>query len=71
MESGAQSVTPIGPTATTWQAPYNAVVAAANCSVTNTTAAGNQSTFDCLKALPAQQLLAAQLKVQAMLQFAG
>ncbi|RSH92324.1 hypothetical protein EHS25_008739 [Saitozyma podzolica] len=71
MESGAQSVSPIGPTATTWQTAYNAVVSAANCSVTNTTAAGNQSTFDCLKALPAQQLLAAQLKVQGMLQFAG
>jgi hypothetical protein len=69
MESGAQSVAPLGPTATTWQEPYDALVTFANCSVTNTTAAANQSTFECLKGLPAEQLLAAQLSVQALPQF--
>ena len=75
MESGAQSIAPLGPTGSTWQAPYDAIVKAANCSAplsdSTGSAAANQSTFECLKALPAEQLLNASLSVKDELQYSG
>lgn len=66
MESGAPSTAPIGPTNSTWQAPYDAVVTLLNCTSKNATSyqASNQSSFDCLKAAPADAILKAQLQVQ-------
>lgn len=74
MESGAQSVAPIGPTGTTFQAVYDDIVMFTNCSASNGTGTGtparNQSSFECLKSLPAEALLAAQLETEAMAQYA-
>jgi carboxylesterase type B len=72
MESGAQSTAPIGPTGTTWQGPYDLLVEYAGCSgnaSANSTSASNASSFDCLKALPADQILAAQEKVKQIPQY--
>ncbi|KAL7419296.1 hypothetical protein Q5752_006133 [Cryptotrichosporon argae] len=70
MESGAQSTNPLGPANTTWQTPYDLTVAYAGCNATaNGTAAGNQSTFDCLKALPADVLNNATLAVKSLPQY--
>ncbi|KAK4688859.1 hypothetical protein P7C73_g1244, partial [Tremellales sp. Uapishka_1] len=75
MESGAQSTTPIGPTADTWQGPYNALVNATGCNapsnLTTNSAAANQSTFECLKALPVQQIANASVAIEAMIQYSG
>ncbi|ORY24002.1 Alpha/Beta hydrolase protein [Naematelia encephala] len=70
MESGAQSVAPIGPTATTWNAPYDALVKLTNCSYTLNYTVGSNDSFTCLKTLPAEQILAAQLEMQNITQFA-
>lgn len=59
MESGAQSSSPIGPTSEVWQKPYDLLVQYTGCG--NGT---NSSSFDCLKNLPAQQLLQAQQQVK-------
>ena len=64
MQSGAQSLIPLGPTATTWQEPYDHLIELTNCS-SNATSAGttnataDQDSFNCLKYLPADQLFAA------------
>ncbi len=71
MESGAQSTAPIGPTSSIYQGPYDATVKFANCTVSNGTASGNQSTFECLKALPAFALLNATLATLALPEYAG
>ncbi|EIW71100.1 hypothetical protein TREMEDRAFT_60040 [Tremella mesenterica DSM 1558] len=78
MESGAQSVVPIGPTNTTWQIGYDLLAKFSGCAARAATslrkkdkrianyvgsAAYNQSTFLCLKALPADELLDALVKV--------
>lgn len=66
MESGAPSSSPLGPTSSTWQGPYDSVVKLTNCSSTN-----NQSTFDCLKALPVDVLLAAQVATTKLPQYSA
>jgi len=75
MQSGAQSTAPLGPTNTTWQAPYDFLVNAAGCNVTaNHTVAGNASTnssqFDCLKRVPANTLVNASVAVKSQFQWA-
>ena len=61
MQSGAQSTAPIGPTDSTWQQPYDAIVAAIGCSnSTGNSTDSTQSSFECLKAAPAEAILAAQ-----------
>lgn len=78
MESGAQSTAPLGPTGSTWQGPYNALVDYAGCNTTastnsttgNSTSAANfTSSFDCLKSIPASQLLLAQERTQELPQY--
>jgi carboxylesterase type B len=83
MESGAQSTAPIGPTGSTWQGPYNALVNYAGCNTTaltngtasnstagNSTSAANfSSSFECLKSIPASQLLLAQQRTQQLPQY--
>jgi hypothetical protein len=79
MESGAQSTAPIGPTATTWERPFDLVVQFAGCnasaSAANGSAAGNataySSTFDCLANIPTERLLAAQEQVRNITQYAA
>ncbi|WRT64599.1 uncharacterized protein IL334_001532 [Kwoniella shivajii] len=84
MESGAQSTLPLGPTASTWEDVYQALLQATNCSSTppsastanTTTSPSTQSNstssgFDCLKALPADALLKGQLTVKSNLLFSG
>lgn len=72
MQSGAQSTSPLGPTGEFWQGPYDMVANLAGCKNASTplTAAGNQSTFDCLKDVPATKLLAAQTQTKANLVYA-
>ena len=61
MQSGAQSTAPIGPTDSTWQQPYDAIVAAIGCSNgTSNSTESTQSSFECLKAAPAEAIIAAQ-----------
>ncbi|WVQ79887.1 hypothetical protein IAT38_001987 [Cryptococcus sp. DSM 104549] len=67
MESGAQSTLPIGPTNTTWDDAYKALLEAANCSVTITLT----TPFECLRNLDVERLLEAQLLVKNQTQFAG
>lgn len=71
MESGAQSTAPIGRTDSTWQGPYDATVGFANCTVSNSTASQYNSSFACLKALPATALLNASLQAVALPQYQG
>ena len=71
LESGSQATAPITPVGTDWQGPYDAVVKFSGCSVPNTTLAGNQSTFDCLKALPASVILNATLETVALPMYSG
>ncbi|XAO27820.1 hypothetical protein I312_106683 [Cryptococcus bacillisporus CA1280] len=68
MESGAQSTAPIGPTNTTWEDAYNALLAATNCT---SPSAGNVTQFQCLKELPAKELLQGQLAVRNQTEFAA
>ncbi|WVQ75789.1 hypothetical protein IAR50_005422 [Cryptococcus sp. DSM 104548] len=74
MESGAPSTTPIGSEAT-WEDAYQALLLASNCSTSasnssnssNTTTFTNSTTsspFDCLRTLPAEQILAAQITIK-------
>ena len=56
MESGAQSLALIGPTAEIWQEPYDQLVRFANCSSQN-------DSFTCLQHLPADKLLEATEKL--------
>lgn len=74
MHSGAPSTVPIGPTDSTWQIPYDRLVDFAGCntaakgnsSMGNSTLAGDfDNSFDCLKSLPGDQLLAAQIRAQS------
>ena len=61
MQSGAQSTAPIGPTDSTWQMPYDAIVNAIGCGANSTDSSNStQSSFECLKAAPAEAILAAQ-----------
>jgi hypothetical protein len=67
MQSGAQSTAPIGPTDSTWQMPYDYIVQAIGCtgnstSGNNTDSSSNstQSSFECLKAAPAEAIITAQ-----------
>jgi hypothetical protein len=61
MQSGAQSTAPIGPTDSTWQMPYDAIVTAIGCGANSTQGSNTtQSSFECLKATPADAILAAQ-----------
>jgi hypothetical protein len=61
MQSGAQSTAPIGPTDSTWQMPYDAIVSAIGCNANSTEGSNTtQSSFECLKATPADAILAAQ-----------
>jgi len=61
MQSGAQSTAPIGPTSSTWQQPYDAIVAAIGCANgTSNSTESTQSSFECLKAAPAEAIIAAQ-----------
>ena len=72
MESGAQATAPLGPTSTTWQSPYDLIVQYLNCSSSNSTsAAANQSSFDCLKAVPAEELLQAQVQTLNLTQYSA
>ena len=71
MESGAQSTAPIGPTSQDFQGLYNQIVVNSGCAASNGTSAGNQSTFECLKALPAATLLNASIEGLALPQYAG
>jgi hypothetical protein len=66
MESGAPSTAPIGPSSSSWQVAYDGLVGLLNCTSANATSykASNQSSFECLKAAPAEAILAAQLQVQ-------
>lgn len=68
MESGAQSTAPIGPTNTTWEDAYTALLAATNCTSPSD---GNATQFQCLKELPAQELLRGQLAVRNQTEFAA
>lgn len=68
MESGAQSTAPIGPTNSTWEDAYIALLAATNCT---SPSAGNVTQFQCLKALPANELLQGQLAVRNQTEFAA
>ncbi|TYJ55470.1 hypothetical protein B9479_003860 [Cryptococcus floricola] len=84
MESGAPSTTAIGPEDSTWEGAYEALLLASNCSSNstispNTTTSANgtsfnatgtsSSPFDCLRALPAENFLAAQILVKNMTMF--
>ena len=82
MESGAQSSAPIGPTATSWQGPFDLLLKYTNCTANSTTgsnattsssmagsATANQSAFECLKAVPGDLLIKAQAQVQAQPQY--
>lgn len=60
MESGAKSNAPIGPTSSTWQGPYDSIVDL-TIAVNRIRQRPDQSTLDCLKALPAELLLEALL----------
>lgn len=62
LESGAQSTIPIGPTDEIWQEPYDLLVQYAGCNSSNS----STDSFDCLKSLPAAQLLAAQERVRTV-----
>ncbi|KIR26114.1 carboxylesterase [Cryptococcus deuterogattii LA55] len=68
MESGAQSTAPIGPTNTTWEDAYNALLATTNCTSPSD---GNATQFQCLKELPANELLQGQLAVRNQTEFAA
>lgn len=72
MMSGAQSTSPLGPTADVWQGPYDMVAQLTGCKNASTpiTAAGNQSTFDCLKKVPAETLLNATITTKNNLLYA-
>ena len=59
MESGAQSLVPIGPTAEVWQEPYDQLVQFANCS--------QNDSYSCLKELPTDQLLRAREQLTSMI----
>ena len=54
MQSGAQSSAPMGPTATSYVDSWNKFAALANCT---------DDSWNCLKSIPAQQLLDAQLEL--------
>jgi len=61
MQSGAQSTAPIGPTDSNWQQPYDAIIAAIGCANgTSNSTESSQSSFECLKAAPAEAIIAAQ-----------
>lgn len=66
MESGAQSTAPIGPTNSTWEDAYIALLAATNCT---SPSAGNVTQFQCLKELPANELLRGQSAVKRQTAF--
>ncbi|KIY31433.1 carboxylesterase [Cryptococcus gattii E566] len=66
MESGAQSTAPIGPTNTTWEDAYNALLATTNCT---SPSGGNVTQFQCLKELPAEDLLRGQSAVKSQTAF--
>ncbi|KAK1927549.1 Carboxylesterase [Papiliotrema laurentii] len=82
MQSGAQSTAPIGPTDSTWQGAYDKLVQFAGCEVGSTNGSTNATTptganvgnysssFECLKYLPAEQLLSAQAQVRNLTQYA-
>lgn len=72
MMSGAQSTAPLGPTGAWWQGPYDAVATNTSCRNASTplTTQGNQSTFDCLKSVSAEKLLAAQVATKSSLVYA-
>ncbi len=65
MESGAQSTVPIGLTSTTWQGPYESSYSPF-APVAMGRRRGIRALFGCLKALPAQQLLQAQMMTEAL-----
>lgn len=71
MMSGAQSTAPLGPTSQFWQTPFDMVANATGCrnATSPTTAAANQTIFDCVKAVPADKLLAAQIKVKSTITY--
>lgn len=87
MQSGAQSTAPIGPTGTTWQGPYDALVEFAGCGAVNGSGSGanatgegyeainstapsaSSSSWECLKGLSAEELLAAQEQVTQIPQY--
>ena len=74
MQSGAQSTAPIGPTDSSWQEPYDLVLSLLGCDPTSGSSNSSSSPgandtdteskglsgFACLKAAPADQLVAAQ-----------
>lgn len=72
MMSGAQSTTPLGPTSEFWQAPFDSVANLTGCkNVSSTTPPpSNQSTLECLKKVPATELLAAQTKTKSSITYA-
>lgn len=69
MQSGAQSTAPITNTSTGWNAPYNNTAQNAGCMAPNTTNLGNLTTWQCLKRIPADTLMAAAAKTKASLQY--
>ncbi|WVF69607.1 hypothetical protein IAT40_004385 [Kwoniella sp. CBS 6097] len=74
MESGAQSTLPLGPTASLWDDAYQYLLTVTNCTTTPSTngtanstevASSGDSAWNCLKTLPAEQLLQGQLAVKS------
>ncbi|OWZ67867.1 hypothetical protein AYX15_01223 [Cryptococcus neoformans] len=68
MESGAQSTVPTGPTNTTWENAYASLLDVTNCT---TPSDKNVTQFQCLKEMPGQELLKAQLTVQSQTEFSA
>ncbi|WOO78017.1 Lipase 2 [Vanrija pseudolonga] len=79
MMSGAQSTLPNGPVATTWQKPYDELVASVGCANASTAGvtppsgltAAEEAGFQCLKKLPADQLQTAATTLKSQIQYIG
>ncbi|KLT43934.1 alpha/beta-hydrolase [Cutaneotrichosporon oleaginosum] len=69
--SGAQSSAPVAPTSELWEGPYNTTAIAAGCMEPNTTALGNLTTFECMRAVPADTLVNATAVMRDRQPFGG
>lgn len=79
MMSGAQSTLPNGPTASTWQTPYDALVASVGCANVSTAGitpvsgltAAEEAGFQCIKKLDANKLQDAATALKSQIQYIG
>jgi carboxylesterase type B len=71
IQSGGQSIVPVGPTATAWPDAYNIVADYVGCAVetngnTSSVRTGQNSSFDCMRAVSSRLLLDGQNHLMAL-----